>query len=407
MRGAHLISATGSFNVHCQVCGLKYDVVDSDGRSGYAKVDLTWGPNTYQGKFNEAIIRGYAIFQVDADRGQSCSPGSDQHSDDLKHVDLNNSLVEIPKRSNQSQAADGSEKGCGACPNVYSTTVNWQMPSGVTAVRLMVSPVTDAGEVLPLGLTTGIVTDVTVPPTQAPMPAPTTATSPKGRIVGKIVMKVANVIAFINDSKVNQGMQNSIASMAKVLPSYVKVTLSAARRLRGPHDEADGRRLQAGKVNVDFTIDIPAGATVSASAVQSNIAKVEPAAFKAIVNKELQKLGSNQVIEEVKNIEAMEVAVVPPGGSSRVIATDDDDNDDGRRIAGIVVGVLVGVCCIVTVVGASVWCYKKQQPGRQEVEVEPCAAAVIPQQQQPWKSPVIQVSSSQAAVIPGVPSGSD
>jgi len=407
MRGAYLTSVTGALDVHCQVCGLKYDLVDNDLRPGFASVQLTWGPNTYEGKFNESLIQGYAIFQVDADRGQTCSAGSKQHANDLKHVELNSSLVPmIPKRSNQSGVAeDGSQAGCSTCANVYSKSISWQLPSGVSSVRLMVSPVTDKGEVLHLGLTTGIVIDKSPAPTPAqpsPLPAPPPATTPAKRIVGKIVMTVADVDAFIKDPKVKQGLQNSIATTAGVQASYVTVILTAGRRLRGPQDEPEKRRLAAGAVNVDYTINIPAGAAVSAANVQNAMATVTPAAFQAVVNGELQKLGSTQVVQGVQSITAKEVAV---GGATRSIATDDDDDDglSGGAIAGIVIGVLLGVCCIAAVVGGGIWYHMKQQSGPQEIDVQPREVAVLPQQQQPQQTRVVPVSAGEMPAIPGVP----
>jgi len=403
LRGAHLISATGNFDVHCQVCGVKYDLVDGDVRPGYAQVEITWGPNTYQGEFNESIIRSYAIFQVDADRGQVCSQGSDQHSHDLTHVDLQQALKEVPKRSNQALAPDGSASECMCRNDIYSTQVSWQLPDGVSAVRLMVSPVTTEGEVLPLGLTTGIVQDVLPTTTTAKAGATTTVAKlmPKSRIVGNIVMKVENVQAFISDPVVKQGIKNSVASMAGVPASYVTVTLTAARRLRGLNDEADERRLQtAGSVNVEFTIDIPAGASTSASSVQNSIASTQPAVFKNLVNNKLAILGSSQVIESVAQIEAKEVPVGPPEPLARSV-NQDDEGKDGARIAGIVVGVLAAACCCCGMLGAGIWYYRKKQQGPVEIEVQPRTVNVLPghELQQPRTG---QTPASDPQVLPGV-----
>lgn len=369
---------TGDFDVNCQVCGVKYDLVDTDATSGKATVTLTWGPNTHQGKFNESIIRGYAIFQVDADRGQVCSVGSNEHANDLKHVDLSQAIKEVPKRTSQDVAADGEDVCC--VDNVYSETLSWTLPAGVSAVRLMISPVTTEGDVLPLGLTTGIMEDSTTPVTTTAAPV-TTTTLPKARIVGKIVMQVADVAAFMADPTVKTAMAASIASMAGpgVKPEWVTVIITAARRLRGLNDEEYKRRLAGGGVNIEYTIDIPQGATVEASSITNAIKSTSPAAFLATVKAELTAAGSTQTVTSVESISAEEVDLTgtpKPRAAAPVV-----EEDDGAPVAGIVIGVLVAVFCVCGLAGAGFWYYKKQQSGPEEVEVQTRAVNVMPSAQ--------------------------
>lgn len=387
LRGAHLDQASGDFDVHCKVCGVKYDLVDADSRPTFAKVDLTWGPNTYEGQFNESLIKSYAIFQVDADSGQVCSVGDGQHADGLKHVDLQQALMEVPKRaSGDARAPDGAASHCMCPTELYSAEVSWQMPSGVSEVRLMVSPVTTAGEVLPLGVTTGVVTDVST-------------AKPVARVTGSMTLTVANASAFISDPKAKQGIANSIAQTAGVPSQFVTVTLSIARRLRGVYDMDDERRLSSG-VKVDFSIDIPEGSTVSADTVHNNVANTQPEAFKAIVNNQLSALGSQQAIESVSPIVASQVSLTPaptpapvpstPAPPPKSRGTPVVEEEDDTPVAGIVVGVLVGICCLCGVVGVGIWYYAQQSGmtvgqllggGQAGSEVSPMAVMPQPQVQ--------------------------
>jgi len=313
-------------------------------------------------------------------------------------VDLKQALKEVPKRTTQSEAPDGADAGCGCVDSVYSETLTWELPVGVSAVRLMVSPVTTEGDVLPLGLTTGIVQDATVNTTTTAVPVPTTTTLPKARIQGKIKMTVPDVQAFISDPKVKTAMANSIAEMAGVPADYVTVIITAARRLRGWHDEEYKRRLAAGGVNIDYTIDIPQGSSVEASALESKVQNTQPTAFLAIVNKQLTAVGSNMAVTSVESITAEQVAVGPATPKPRTVTVKEDD--DGAPVAGIVIGILAAVCCVCGLAGAGFWYFRKQQGGPEELEVGTRAVTVMPA---PNPSKVVVQPVHDAPPLPGVP----
>jgi len=196
LRGAYLQSVSGDFDVHCQVCGVKDNLIDEDPTPGHVEVEVTWGPNTYQGEVNETFVQSYAIFQVDAERGQVCSAGTSHDVEKLTYVDLQKALIVVNKSLDQAVAPKGTASACMCRKDVYSTNLSWLMPNGTSAVRLMVSPVMTTGEVLPLGLITGILKDAVNATTTTTASTTATTIATTTAITGphvKIEMTLSNV----------------------------------------------------------------------------------------------------------------------------------------------------------------------------------------------------------------------
>ena len=62
------IIQTGQMVSHCQVCGGKVSILgDVDPRPGHIEVQISWGPNSFDGVINElgVGILGYAVYAVD------------------------------------------------------------------------------------------------------------------------------------------------------------------------------------------------------------------------------------------------------------------------------------------------------------------------------------------------------
>jgi len=338
------------------VCDVSYDLTDSDPRPGYMQVaNLTWGPNVLDGNFNESVIEGYAVFQVDPDRSQTCNVGNLQHSADLNHVDLQYALSVIPKRGAQAKALDGMSAACNCHNDIYSVQLSWKLPDDLSSVRLMISPVTAAGDVLPVGLTTGIVEDSA---------ASTTARSTAGMsttIEGSLSMDVSNASAFVANPQVKLAVAKGIANTAGVPAEWVDVELQLQRRRLG----SGVRKLQGvGTVLVNYAITVPAGAASqgqdTASSVLSSLQSTSPAAMTAAVTDALNERVGNGAFEVVVT------AMSPPSvrasgttttlsqrsGGARAIPTGEVEDEERKGGFFVVVGIFVSVvtlciCCII------------------------------------------------------------
>jgi len=113
------------------------DTGDIDSRAGHIAVQISWGPNTFDGIINELSIGilGYAVYAVD-----ECG--------ERKGKVL--ALI----------AALGIQEGTEHCCNkgMYEATVLSQLPDGVTNQSFMVVPVTSIGA-LDLGWVTSTIVD--------------------------------------------------------------------------------------------------------------------------------------------------------------------------------------------------------------------------------------------------------
>jgi len=351
-RGAHLWNVNGDFDVRCGVCGVRHDLVDGDPRPGFIQVsNLTWGPNVLDGKFNESIIQSYAVFQVDPDRSQTCNAGTLQHAADLNHVDLQYALLVAPKREAQATASDGMSASCSCQDDVYSLQVSWRLPQGLSAVRLMISPVTTAGDVLPLGLTTGVIEDFVV------------TTGPPGRasttVEGSLSMQVSNAAAFVTDPQVKLAVADGIATQFGVPRAWVEVDLQLVDRRLG----VGTRRLQGdGTVQVNYIISVPATADAqgaqSVSSIVSSIEDTQPAAITATMTNAISsRLGTDSFSVAVTNISPPTVHTIATTPAPSPAASQgrggihvgpieaEDDTDNTGVVVGAVVGTLLVLCC--------------------------------------------------------------
>jgi len=369
---------SGDFDVRCTVCGVKYDLIDSDPRPGYVRVaNLTWGPNVLDGNFNESVIQSYAVFQVDPGRSETCNVGAPQHTADLNHVDLQYALSVIPKRAVQVRAPDGMSAGCNCLNDVYSVPLSWKLPADLSTVRLMISPVTAAGDVLPVGLTTGIIEDSAVSTTMDSAGGMSTT------IEGSMEMQVSNASAFVSNPQVKVAIAKGIADTAGVPAQWVSVQLQLQTRRLG----IGIRKLQgAGTVLVNYVITVPASAagqnsSSSVSNVLSSLQNAQPAALTAAVTSALnEQVGTGAFDVQVTNVSAPIVrssgatatTVMPTAAPSKArekpAEEEEEDESNSGAVAGIVVGVLLALCCccvIAAVVGKVM--YDKRQAAAVQV----------------------------------------
>jgi len=140
----------------------------------------------------------------------------------------------------------------------------------------------DAGLTEPAGLTIATITNPTLTAITTTM-GPTTSytgTTTKGtakQIKGSLTFEVATAAECANMQGTNgikalKAMLKDVTGMA-VTNIAVVVTCTARRRL------SDGRRLAGNKVGVAYTIDVPAGSTVTATSVEANLKAVDNAAW--------------------------------------------------------------------------------------------------------------------------------
>jgi len=126
--------------MHCQVCGGKTSVLgDVDPRAGHIEVQISWGPNSFDGLINElgVGILGYAVYAVN-DCGEKMGPV----------------LATVTSLS----VAQGTETCCE--PEMYGATIVYQLALGQTSQSFMVVPLTSIGA-LDAGWTTAPVVDST------------------------------------------------------------------------------------------------------------------------------------------------------------------------------------------------------------------------------------------------------
>ncbi|CAE8588430.1 unnamed protein product [Polarella glacialis] len=114
--------------------------------------------------------------------------------------------------------------------------------------------------------TTMITTSTTPSPILSPTP------SAAAKVTGSMALSVANPAAFAADPVAKQGIKIGLATHLGIPSSYLEVTLTAARRrLVSSAEEEELRRRLAGSVSVDYTITIPAGASVSSESVRTSL----------------------------------------------------------------------------------------------------------------------------------------
>jgi hypothetical protein len=134
---------------HCQICGgVVSDTGDSDSREGFLEVELSWGPNSFDGNIDETTVGifGYAVYTVN-----ECGERTGQ------------ALTTIP--------AIGIDVGTQSCCNtkLYKATIITPLYPGVTSQAFMVAPLTSVGA-MDVGWVTSPIVDV-VPTSTTTTPA--------------------------------------------------------------------------------------------------------------------------------------------------------------------------------------------------------------------------------------------
>jgi len=132
------IVKTSKIHTHCQVCGgFTPDWGDTDPRIGYIQVQISWGPNSFDGIIDEesAGILGYAVYVV-SDCGER----------------QGNALATVQSY--------GIKQGTENCCNqeMYGVNVALQLAYGVTRQAFMVVPLTSIGT-LDVGWVTSPIVD--------------------------------------------------------------------------------------------------------------------------------------------------------------------------------------------------------------------------------------------------------
>jgi hypothetical protein len=119
--GSSDVEQYSKLKVGCQVCGASH-TGDFDSRAGRLEVQIFWGPNTLDGFVNEEVIEGYAVFAAECRERQG------------------DALATIPAKTN---TRDKTQECCNH--EMYQTTVQFQLPPGVTSKVFMVVPLTSIG----------------------------------------------------------------------------------------------------------------------------------------------------------------------------------------------------------------------------------------------------------------------
>jgi hypothetical protein len=143
----------GDFFVNCAVCGIGiHALIDVDARPGVVMVDLAFGPNVrvdLAGEVSEDGILGYSIFLADHDgvRVTGMDP-----------------IMTFPRRQNWASAGWSADEPGAAVPrtccqdDAYTARVDFELPLGVSQLRLEIAPVTVDGP-LPVGRLTQVIVD--------------------------------------------------------------------------------------------------------------------------------------------------------------------------------------------------------------------------------------------------------
>lgn len=144
-RNAELTNVVGGFGIHCRVCALGRDVVDTDIREGHLDAFVVFGPNMMNGLVKETNISGYQVYLV-----TTCSKR------------LTGSLAWVNATSDDSlEGKDVLTNPCDCPHEMYEVHVTsdipnyWENPE----IRLQVVPVTSAGDPLHTGLMTHPIVD--------------------------------------------------------------------------------------------------------------------------------------------------------------------------------------------------------------------------------------------------------
>jgi hypothetical protein len=169
VRPADVSLVSGSFDVLCRVCDLNsYELEDLDIREGHLRVVVEFGPNIVDGHLDlgESAIQSYGIFAVEG--------GIPSETGTLPRLLLADALAVVNKSS---ASSDGESNDCGCNPTQYSAEVSTVFPANVSELRIMVVPIIDNGEVLPIGVATDPIMD-TIATTTA------TSTSTKSTMTG-------------------------------------------------------------------------------------------------------------------------------------------------------------------------------------------------------------------------------
>jgi hypothetical protein len=276
--------------------------------------NLTFGPNQFQGKANEAMIKEYRVYFVDIDTGMLGSEA-------LAAVDALGS------------ASDVDESCCNT--NMYQVTLSdILLPNNSLPKYLAVVPVENLGEGEELEMVTGTwveLFDLTpetstssstsvVSETMTTVSGTTetttfTTTTPLKTIVISISMGMnfgtpEAAQAAVNDPQVQAGIEQGIAVSSGIgveNKDMVEATLTLARRrLLGGRSSLTlaERRLTGGGVDVAATITIPPDApdTINADAVANTVQTTDAASMTAALNEAISEVADATYTVDVTSL---------------------------------------------------------------------------------------------------------
>jgi hypothetical protein len=180
------------------------------------------------------------------------------------------------------------------------------------------------------GIATTISTSVGVATTTASV-----ASVSNSILSGTMNMDVADGTAFLNDTVAQTAVQEGIAQLAGVPTNLIALIFALLRRLMVPNGglNGDGRRLLS-SVQISYTISVPAGAGLDASAVQNNIASKSESQLTTVIQQKVQAVkGQNYSVA----ISAKSVVSV----SQQVVTTTAVDNTLEHTSAAV--GAFIGI----------------------------------------------------------------
>lgn len=369
--------SSGAFGVQCRSCGFGTPTpVDLDGREGHIKVELEFGPNVFNNSVKEALVQGYRIYAVD-----SCQK---------KYRLKDNSALDYIEAS---QTMENRIAGtlCECPTHLYRSTIELDLTRRQAVLQdlvFMIAVVLDTGYELPVGIvtapvadaftTTGTTTSVTTTSrtdttiTGTSITATGTTTSVTATTTFTTIaptwssMKIAGYFestlscsfaaSYASDPQVKSAWLDSIAEVSAAPKAWVQVFVRnyCARRL-----SESLRRLNVGRVRVEYIITVPPGSTIQTRPAQEEI--VEKLTSSTVVadmqQKVTQKVSSSTYTNTnvVTFSQPTQIANPTPQPTTLAPAAAAEDEPNDVSVLAIALGTLgmcLGgvICCIVSIV---------------------------------------------------------
>jgi len=228
--------------------------------------------------------------------------------------------------------------------------------SGITAVQPNATQLAQIGSAIGGNVkVTAVVEETSTTTTTTTETATTLGLS---KVSGSISLDVADVKAFMRNSKVSTALKDSIASFASASPNMVEVWVKAARRLH-----AEARRLAP--VQVDYIISYPSGTDARWKASALSATAANTSAFNTLLKSNLAKLGITYKVAVV----SFTATVFAPSAISTTasaiqslpqpqISARRREDSSGETLSPLTI-ILLAIICLGIGFGISLacWCY--------------------------------------------------